>query len=423
MIGAREAALLTLYEIFKNSAYSNLALKERMIKCKGMTEPEKALLTNLVYGVVSRHYTLIHIIGKYSSVKPKKLADYVRIILELGLYQLLYTDKIPESAAVNESVKLAKRYGRKGSDRFVNAVLRSFCRNGCRISYPENTEQYLSVKYSYSTDMVKLFADNFGKERAEKIMTALNEPAPLILRANILKCSAEQLISELKASGIKAELCDGSLVYSEGFDIAESKLYKSGYFSIQDSAAYNAAIMLAPQPGETVIDMCAAPGGKSTHMAELMNNKGHIISCDIHEHKIRLIQGSAKRLGIDIIDARISDGTAENTAFIGMADRVLCDVPCSGLGIIRRKPDIKLGRTDISGLPELQLKILENGAKYVKRGGTLVYSTCTLNNTENGDVISAFLADSDEFSKQYEKTYSPDTDGSDGFYICKLVKK
>ena len=422
MIGAREAALLTLYEIFKNSAYSNLALKERMIKCKGMSDPEKALLTNLVYGVVSRHYTLIHIIGKYSSIKPKKLADYVRIILELGLYQLLYTDKIPESAAVNESVKLAKRYGRKGSDRFVNAVLRSFCRDGCQISYPDNADQYLSVKYSYSIDMVKQFINNFGRERAEKVMAALNEPAPLMLRANTLKCSAEQLIIELNKRGIKAGLCEDSLIHSEGFDIAESDLYKNGYFSVQDRAAYNAAIALAPQPGETVIDMCAAPGGKSTHIAELMNNQGHIISCDIHEHKINLIKGSAKRLGIDIIDARISDGTAENPALIGTADRVLCDVPCSGWGIIRRKPDIKLGKSNIDELPEIQLKILKNGAEYVKPAGTLVYSTCTLNSLENDDVISAFLSGNSEFEKQYEKTYFPDTDGSDGFYICRLVK-
>ncbi|MCH5211415.1 MAG: 16S rRNA (cytosine(967)-C(5))-methyltransferase RsmB [Oscillospiraceae bacterium] len=422
MIGAREAALLTLYEIFENSAYSNLALKERMTKCKGMTASEKALLTNLVYGVVSRHYTLIHIIGKYSSIKLKKLADYVRIILEIGLYQLLYTDKIPESAAVNESVKLAKRYGRKGSDRFVNAVLRSFCRDGCRITYPENTEQYLSVKYSYSTNMVKLFIGTFERVRAEKIMASLNEPAPLTLRANLLKCSTPQLISELQERGIKAESCEGSLVYSDGFDIAESDLYKNGYFSVQDRAAYNAAITLAPQPGETVIDMCAAPGGKSTHIAELMNNEGHIISCDIHEHKIKLITGSARRLGIDIIDARINDGTIEDSELIGAADRVLCDVPCSGLGIIRRKPDIKLDRTDIDELPKLQIKILKNGAKYVKSGGTLVYSTCTLNSRENGDVISAFLADNGNFKKQYEKTYCPDTDNSDGFYICKLVK-
>lgn len=422
MISAREAALLTLYEVFKNDAYSNLALKERLSKCIGMSAAEKALLTNLVYGVVSRHFTLIHIIKKYSSVKPKKLADYIRIILEMGLYQLIYTDKIPESAAVNESVKLAKRYGRRGSDRFINAVLRSFCRDGCRIEYPKDKLDALAVKHSFSPEMTRLICNDFGTQRADIIMENLNAPPSLMLRANSLKLTTDELVERLSAIGVKSEPCGGTLIKSAGFDIGRTNLYREGCFSVQDRAAYNAAIVLDPKAGETIIDMCAAPGGKTTHIAQLQNDKGRIIACDVHEHKLRLIEESTKRLGIRSIQTRLSDGTKIDNSLVRSADRVLCDVPCSGLGIIRRKPDIKLGRTDISALPAIQLAILENGAKYVKAGGILVYSTCTINKAENSEVTEEFLVNNPEFIKTYEKLYCPDTDDSDGFYICRFER-
>ncbi len=422
MTAAREAALLVLYDVFKNGAYSNLALKKYLSGAKDMTAADKALVTNLVYGVISRHYTLLYVIKRYSKIKPKKLADYIRIILELGLYQLIYTDKIPDSAAVNESVKLAKRYGRNGSDRFVNAVLRSFCRDGCVIGYPEDETERLAVKYSYSADTVRLLCDSLGSERAERVMAALNEPAPLTLRANILKCDAQTLCGRLFAQGIEAWPCEGALVYSEGFDVGKNEMYNNGWFSVQDRAAYHAALALGAREGETVIDMCAAPGGKSTHIAELMRDSGRVIACDVHEHKIKLIADAAKRLGLSSIETRISDGTIQNDAFTGIADRVLCDVPCSGIGVIRRKPDIKLGRNDISRLPDLQLAILKNGAKYLKDNGVLVYSTCTINPAENGGVVDKFLNENGGFKKDFEKTYLPDTDNSDGFYVCRLVR-
>lgn len=421
-MNAREQALKTLHKIFIDGAYSNLALKETLIANRGLSDADKHLITVLVYGVVSRHYTLEYVIGRYSKIKPKKISDYIKLILELGLYQLIYTDRIPESAAVNESVKLAKKYGRRGSEKFVNGILRSFCRDGCKIIYPEEPIKYLSVKYSYNFDMAKLFIDNFGAERAESVMNALNSVPPLLLRANSLKCSATELVEMMKKSGINSEIYDGALIKTDGFDIGASDLYKKGYFTVQDAGAYNAAVVLDTQPGDNVLDMCAAPGGKSTHMAELMNNKGRIISCDIHKHKIKLIDDSAKRLGIDCIEAQISDGTKYDNSFAEKFDRVLCDVPCSGLGIIRRKPDIKLGRTQISDLYDIQRAILENGSKYLKSGGTLVYSTCTINKAENEGITDKFLEREKTFVKLYEKTYLPDTDGSDGFYICAMKK-
>ena len=423
MITAREAALFALYDIIYNGAYSNLALKERLALNKGMDMREKALLTNLVYGVVSRHFTLVHIIRKYSSIKLNKIDKNIMLILELGLYQLLYTDKIPDRAAVDESVKLARKKNKHASG-FVNAVLRSFIRDGKMIDYPaEGTPEFLAVKYSYTDKMAELFIDNFH-ERAKSVMQALNEPPRLILRANILKNNAEELKDRLKRDGINASLIpETELLICEGFDISDSILYSRGYFSVQDAAAYNTAIVLAPRSGDTVIDMCAAPGGKSMHIAELMDDNGTVIACDIHTNKLKLIENSAERLGLKSVLTELSDGTVYRDDYREKADRVLCDVPCSGLGIIRRKPDIKLRKTDISALPDIQLSILENGSKYVKHGGVLVYSTCTINKYENKTVTEKFLNRDRDFVKTYEKTYLPDEDGTDGFYICKMERK
>lgn len=416
MITAREAAVQTLTEVLYKGAFSNLALKERLIRNKDMPQSERALLTMLVYGVVSRHFTLRYIIQKYSRQRLNKIDKQILIILELGLYQLLYTDRIPDSAAVDESVKLAKKRNR-GAGGFVNAVLRSFIRDGKVIDYPKDRVERLAVEHSYSPEMTRLFVDLFAG-RAGSVMAALNEPPKLTLRANIMKLTAAELAEKLY---VKTEPLGGALLAAEGFDVGSSELYKSGMFSVQDAAAYNTAIVLDPQPGEFIIDMCSAPGGKAAHIAELTGDRARVIACDIYEHKIRLIEDTARRLGLSSIEARLMDGTQTDAALIGAADRVLCDVPCSGLGIIRRKPDIKLGRTDIEALPALQSAILKNGAGYVKPGGVLVYSTCTINRAENEGVTDAFL-EGGGFRKLYEKTYMPDTDGTDGFYICKMEK-
>lgn len=420
MISAREAALLTLNDIFYNGAYSNLAVKEMLSKCRGMDKNEKAFYTGLVYGVVSRHFTLEYVILKYSSIKLKKLARYVKIILEMGIYQLLYFDKVPQSAAVNESVKLAKKYCKKGSDRFVNAILRAFCKDNCSVEYPDDN---LAAKYSFSHEMTDLFVGQFGYEFSEQLMDALNLAPEFLLRPNVLKTDAKTLSKLLAKDGINNAVTDYGMINTDGFDVGASELYLDGFFTVQDRGAYSASVALDPKPGETVIDMCAAPGGKTTHIAELMNDNGRIIAFDIHEHKISLINNAAKRLGIKSIEAQTADSSQLLPQFKGGADRVLCDVPCSGWGIIRRKPDIKLSHTDLSELYRTQRKILQNGAEYVKKGGCLVYSTCTVNKHENEEIISEFLRDNNEFEKVYEKTYYPHIDGCDGFFICRLNKK
>ena len=417
MITAREAALLALNDILYNGKYSNIAVKEMLGKCRGMDKTEKAFFTNLVYGVISRHYTLEYVISQYSSIKLKKLARYVKIILELGFYQIIYLDRVPESAAVNECVKLSKRYCKKGSDRFINGVLRAFLKNRCVIS-----DDDLAVKYSFSQEMTKMFLEQFGYEFSDQLMQALNTPPDIMLRPNTLKTDADKLSGLLRADGIENTVTDYGMVISDGFDVASNRLYKEGYFTPQDRGAYTASVGLAPKEGETIIDMCSAPGGKATHIAELMKDNGNILAFDIHEHKVSLINNSAKRLGFNSINAQVGDSSVYNSELNGIADRVLCDVPCSGWGIIRRKPDIKLSHTDLCELYDIQKKILDNGAKYVKIGGCIVYSTCTVNKKENEEIISEFLSKNKNFEKTYEKTFYPNIDGCDGFYVCRLNK-
>ena len=417
MIAAREAALLALNDILYNGKYSNIAVKEMLGKCRGMDKTEKAFFTNLVYGVISRRFTLEYVISQYSAIKLKKLARYVKIILELGFYQIIYLDKVPESAAVNECVKLSKRYCKKGSDRFINGVLRAFLKNRCVI--PDDD---LAVKYSFSQEMTKMFLEQFGYEFSDQLMQALNTPPDIMLRPNTLKTDADKLSELLEADGIENTVTDYGMVISDGFDVASNRLYKEGYFTPQDRGAYTASMVLAPKEGETIIDMCSAPGGKATHIAELMKDNGNILAFDIHEHKVSLINNSAKRLGFNSINAQVGDSSVYNSELNGIADRVLCDVPCSGWGIIRRKPDIKLSHTDLCELYDIQKKILDNGAKYVKIGGCIVYSTCTVNKKENEEIISEFLSKNINFEKTYEKTFYPNIDGCDGFYVCRLNK-
>ncbi|MCI5604303.1 MAG: 16S rRNA (cytosine(967)-C(5))-methyltransferase RsmB [Clostridia bacterium] len=416
MINAREIAMKVLYSVEVESAYSNMALK-KALNNKEITKQDKAFITNLVYGVINRKLTLDYVISAYSKIKLKKISKYILIILRMGLYQLMYMDKIPESAAVNESVKLAKRYGHGASSGFVNGVLRSYIRNGIEI--PETD---LSVKYSYPEWICKKWINDFGFEFAKQLMVAMNTEPKLTLRPNTLKTNAKQLAKDLLEQGIKSEI-DGSSLVCDGFDIANNALYLNGFYTVQDRAASYAAEVLDTKPCERVIDMCSAPGGKTTHMAELMGNRGSIIAFDIHEHKIRLIQENAKRLGINIIDARIGDGTVIDESLSETADKVLCDVPCSGWGIIRRKPDIKWNKEDVEGLYQIQRKILENGSRYLKSGGELVYSTCTINPEENENTVNKFFEKHSDFEKLFEKTYYPHIDNTDGFYICKMRKK
>ena len=416
-MNARECALKTLYEIEYNGAFSNLALKKSL--ASDLTPQDRALITTLVYGTLDKKITLDYIIQKHSKLKLKKISKYILIILRMGIYQLKFTDKIPESAAVNESVKLAKRYGHGASAGFVNGVLRNAAKT--EIEYPTDKTEYLSVKYSFPMELCEKWTSDFGYDFTENMLKAFSLPSRLTLRPNTLKTTADELLKKLTAKGVKAGITDDCIT-ADGFDISHDELYKNGFYTVQDAAAMTASKVLAPNAGETVIDMCAAPGGKTTHMAEIMQNKGKICAFDIHEHKIDLIKKNAKRLGITIIDAQIGDGQKYNEKYAEVADKILCDVPCSGLGIIRRKPEIKYNREDTTDLPKIQRAILNNAAKYLKPYGEIVYSTCTIEKEENEQVTGGFLADNPNFEKLTEKTFYPQTDNTDGFYICKMKR-
>ena len=417
---AREAALKALYEIEYNGAYSNMAVKNTL-KNNDMSERDKALFTALVYGVSDKKITLDYYISKFSKIKLKKISKYILLILRMGVFQLVFTDKIPQSAAVNESVKLAKRYGHGASAGFVNGVLRNVSKCG-EIEYPKEKDEYLSVKYSFPLWMCRKWTEEFGFEFTENMMRSFGESKPIILRANTLKTTNEELVKKLSDLGINAEIKDGAVV-TGGFDIEKNTLYKEGSFTPQDTAAMKTAEILAPEPGGTVIDMCAAPGGKTTHIAEIMKNSGRILAFDIYNHKTELVKKNAERLGIDIIKTDVRDAAEFDKSLSGAADCILCDVPCSGLGIIGRKPDIKQNEDRSPELCKIQAKILENACIYLKEGGVIVYSTCTVEKAENEGITGAFLEKHGNFEKLYEKTFYPHTDGPDGFYICKMRKK
>ena len=425
MNNSRELALSALYQIEYKGAYSNIILKKTLLA--GMDRRDKGFITQIVYGVVRRKLTLDYIISKYSSIKLKKMSKFILLILRMGVYQIYFMDKVPDSAAVNESVKLAKKYCGKSSG-FVNGVLHSVIRGKDTVEYPKDRTEYLSVKYSFPVELVKIFSE---LDFCEDLLESLNEEPKTSLRINTLKCT-DLTIEDAELE--KNPLYEFARTAS-GFDIASSKEYNEGKFIVQDAAAMMASLALAPRENETCMDVCAAPGGKTTHMAELMKNKGKITAFDIHPHKVEIIKKNAERMGIGIIDAICADASVFNHDYKETADKVLVDVPCSGLGIIRRKPDIKWNKENIDELPLLQYEILENAAAYLKPGGELVYSTCTLNKRENEDVIVQFVKNNNEFEfveidipeplgrkNNGYITFYPNLDGVDGFFISKIKR-
>lgn len=440
MANARQIALMALYEIEYNGAYSNIALKNAL-KNNNMEAVSRHFITKLVYGTVQWKLTLDYIIQQYSKIKLKKISKYILLILRMGVYQLLWMDKVPASAAVNESVKLAKRYGHGASAGFVNGLLHTVAREKDRIVYPQDECKRLSVQYSFSEPMVERWISLFDRTFTEALLQAMNGQAKMSVRVNTLKTSPDVLSALLCNRGIHTEvspLCSDALL-TDGFDVAGSDLYMQGLFTVQDISAMLAATVLNPAPGEHVMDLCAAPGGKTTHMAQLMNNQGEIKAFDLHPHKVELIKKNAQRLGITIINACCMDSSVGGDKYREWADKILADVPCSGLGIIRKKPDIKWS-TASSELESIQYAILNQAAEYLKPGGSMVYSTCTIEPRENEEQIKRFLHEHPEFepiditedlpepirkltAKDGYVTFYPNIDGIDGFFICKLQKR
>lgn len=439
-MNAREAAFKILCDIEIDKNYSNMAIN-KIFKSEKISDKDKGLATELVYGVIENRKYLDFIINKLSKIKVKKMSSFVKIILRMGTYQILFLDKIEDHAAVNETVKLASKYDGK-SKGFVNAILRNEIRQKRTIKYIdiEDPIRRLAVKYSYQQWIVEDWVKNFGIEFAEELLEALNERPDLYIRTNTLKMDRDSLLKEFEKEEIKASkamLPEEAIMVENFKGIENSRLYKEGLFTVQDISSMLVAKVVAPKEGDMVLDVCSAPGGKSTHMAELMKNTGKVVSRDVFEHKIKVIKAAAKRLGITNIEAEEFDATVLDEASVDKFDCVLADVPCSGLGIIRRKPEIKYkAKEELVDLPKIQSKILENASKYVKINGNLVYSTCTVQDCENIEVVEKFLkenpnyelvpieginVDPEEQEKGYIKIY-PNVHGMDGFFIAKMKR-
>ena len=438
-MNAREAAYTALLRYENNASYSNIEL-DGTIKKYNLTGVERSFFTALFYGVIERSITLDYYISKLSERPVGEIDTNVLIILRMGLYQLIYMDKVPESAAVNESANLARRFwAKKNSENFINAVLRGFIREKEKLTLPDakkNFIKYLSVKYSMPEWLCRLFAKGYGTTRAENIFEAMNRVPPITLHANTLACTREELAALLAEAGIESVNTKSA---PHGLRLRASTPYENllpfeGKFFVQDEASQICAEVLGALPGERVLDACACPGGKSFAIAMCMKNEGALLSCDLHKNKLSLIERGAEGLGISIIETRERNAAKEDGE-CGEFDRILCDVPCSGLGVIAKKPDIRRKREeDIERLPEIQAQILRESARHLKKGGTLVYSTCTLNPKENKEVVEAFLAENADFAPvpfkvgaleapEGMKELFPHIHKTDGFFIAKLTRK
>lgn len=442
MTNVRKIAYTVLCRVLDEGAYSALALNAA-VKENSLEKRDASFLSALVYGVLERLLTLDEIIRQYSSVRLKKIEKKTLMALRLGVYQLIFMDKVPDSAAVNESVKLIKKLGLYQSSGFVNAVLRAIIRNDKQYKLPDekDTVSYFRIKYSCPEEIVEMFLETYGKENTERILGDLSGRPPVTVRVNTLKTTKEALTSSLTEQGIEVEdisFLENSLHLYHTGSIECLREFEEGLFYVQDAASQLACEILGAREGETLCDVCSAPGGKSFYSAIRMNNRGKIFSYDIYPHKTQLILGTASRLGIDIITAQVRDA-AENGSDLPVCDRVLCDVPCSGLGILRRKPEIRYKKdTNIDFLPHLQYSILCMSVNSLPTGGEVMYSTCTLNPKENREVVEKFLLQHPEFSpvpltlpEGFERMFDepshmltilPGFYNTDGFFIAKFRK-
>ena len=433
---ARAAALEALGKCRRDGAWSG-AVIDNVIKSASLDPREAALASRIILGVLQNCSLCDFYIDSFSSAK--KLEPKLRDILRIGVYQLLFTGKIPPRAAVNECVALCKNEGYQRAAGLVNAILRRVAEN--KDALPEipnaGSAEHLSIKYSHSLWLVKKLCEEYGYDFTEAFLKSNNTSPGLTLQVNTLRISSSDYTRALDRLGIAysaSAALDGCIELAGG-NMAALPGFEEGLFYIQDRAARTAAEISGAKAGMTVLDACAAPGGKSFAAAIKMRGEGKIISCDIHEKKLRLIEEGSRRLGLGIIETCCSDARRFNEKFKDAFDLVLADVPCSGIGVIRKKPEIRLkSEKELSALPQIQFAILSNLAAYVRRGGGLLYSTCTVLREENEKVVERFLKENTEYELSPFKigdieaengmyTFWPQTDGTDGFFAAKLIRK
>ena len=446
MAGARAAALKALLRVDgTEEGYSNLVL-DSALKSAQLDSRDRALATTIFYGVLERRITLDYMIGLFSRTPVKKLSPTVREILRIGVYQLRYLEKIPPSAAVNECVTLTKKNGEFRAAGFVNAVLRNLLRNPGKVRFPDEQKEplrYRSILYSCPEPLVSFWREQYGADCTDAILEGAASQPDIFVRVNNTRISEQQLVERLRGEGIEAEPApwpDGALrIVKNAGELRRSSCAGEGLFHVQDISSQLCCRVLDPQPGERVIDVCAAPGGKTFTLAERMENRGELVSCDLYPARTGLIAQGARRLGLSIVQACVRDASEPENS-LPQAARVLCDVPCSGLGVIRRKPEIRYKfPMAIDSLPDLQYRILCRSSGLVGSGGVLVYSTCTLNPAENSGVADRFLQENRSFEPlvlplpqevphtvsepENQITLMPGKHGPDGFFISAFRKR
>ena len=412
MKSARLCAFEILDGVIRNNAYSNIAVEK---SARELSSADRAFVSQLVYGVIERRLTLEYIVNRFLTqrTKPK-----VKIILYIGAYQLYFMDKVPSSAAVNETVKLCKDVGAEFFKPLVNAVLHKIDLNRLDIEKLEDDE----IKYSCPENLINMWKKQYGEEAATSILQTLNEKPPVFAVPNTLFLDSDELIYELMLEGVESEAAGDIVKINSPLNISESKAFESGLYHIEDMSSYLCAKALEAEAGDTVIDVCSAPGGKAFTIAESMNNEGKVYALDIHPHRVELIKKGAERLSLSNITADVNDA-AEFNPELPLADKIICDVPCSGFGVIRRKPEIRYKELDsVKDLPELQYSILSVSSKYLKPSGKMIYSTCTLNKKENEKVVERFINENAGYTLVSTNTVIPSKDGGDGFFYAVIIK-
>ncbi len=434
-VNTRALVLEMLMEVNEKDQYSHLVLRQVLEKYQYLDKHERAFLTRLFEGAVEKGITLDYVINCFSKTKVKKMKPLIRNLLRMSVYQLLYMDAVPDSAAINEAVKLARKRGFCGLSGFVNGVLRTVARKKQEIVWPkesENPVEAFSVRYSMPEWIIEEWCLDYGRDKTIQILKEFSEKKSLekklTVRTNLSRCTPEELRRKLEAEGVQVEEIPG-IPYAfaiSGFDyLAGLDSFAEGLFYVQDVSSMMVAETAEPKPGDYVIDVCAAPGGKSTHMAELMQGTGMVEARDLTEYKVGLMEENRIRHGLSNMMAVQQDALVYDEASHEKADVLVCDLPCSGLGVMAKKTDIryKMTKEKAEKLALLQRQILNVVHDYVKPGGILLYSTCTIRKSENEENVDWFLSKHSEFSLEMMRQMYPGEVGNDGFFLAKLVKK
>lgn len=410
-----------LLAIDRDGQYSHLVLRDVLDKYQYLSKQERAFLTRLTEGTIERMLTLDYVIDQFSKTKVKKMKPLIRELMRLSVYQIMYMDGVPDAAVCNEAVKLARKRGFSGLSGFVNGVLRSVARGWKNVTF-----QNESVRYSVPEWIIDGWNADYGRDVTEKMLEAFMQPAKITVRTNTQKCTPEELKDRLSQEGVTVEAIEGiSYAFAlSGFDyLAGLGSFQDGWFYVQDISSMTVAHAADPKKGDYIIDVCAAPGGKSSHLAELLDGSGMVEARDLTEYKVGLIEENILRHDLHNMKAVQQDATLFDEASVEKADILICDLPCSGLGVIGRKSDIRYKMTaeKAHDLAVLQQEMLDTVWKYVKRGGKLIYSTCTIHKEENEDNVAAFLQKHPQFTLVEQRQIFP-MEGSDGFFVAKMIR-